>query len=182
VKPGDTGEENEVGIRRRHDRGKEQPDDETGPVHEIGQDADAKIGDGQNYDQARENEPLHGGGGESVLEIAEDEEAAGGEFDEGVHRRNREPAGAAFAAKPEPAEDGNVVVGLDGGLAPGAPRTRGHDGQTLWNPRDADVQKAAKNDAEEKKEGDDHRLTVPQAARVLNEGGSSRVGYLTGNG
>jgi len=155
------GPEDDIGVSRRHGSGKKEADDKAGPVDDIGQEADAKIGDGQHHDEAGENEPLRGGGGEPVFEIAQDKKAAGSELDQRVHRRNRESAGAAFTAQPEPAEHGDVVVRLDRGLAAGATRTRGHDGQTLWNPRDADVQKAAKNDAEEKKEGDDHRLTVP---------------------
>src|SRR6201986_3083315 len=115
------------------------------PIVEIGPMADATISDGEHDDKTCEYEPFYGRRADAVFEIAEDEEAAGGELDQRVHRRNREPARAALAAQPEPAEDGNVVVGLYGRFATWAARTRRHDGQTLWNPRNADVQKAAKN-------------------------------------
>lgn len=135
------------GIGWRGDGGEEEPEHEARPVDEIGQETHSKIGDREHNDQASEDEPFQGGDGESILEIADDEKASRGELDQRIHRRNRKSAGAALAAQPEPAEDGNVVVGLNRLLAAGAARTRGYDRQTLWNPRDADVQKAAENDA-----------------------------------
>jgi len=63
-----------------------------------------------------------------------------------------------------------------------AARAGRHDGHAIWNPRDADVQKAANDEAEKKKEGDDHTLTLPQAMASLNYWSVLRVGWLTGEG
>ncbi len=67
---------------------------------------------------------------------------------------------AAFAAQHYPAEYWNIVVGFDGGAALRTTRTRRYDRDTGRNPRDADVQKAADQQAEEKKCRDDHTFTV----------------------
>lgn len=60
----------------------------------------------------------------------------------------------------------------------GAARTWRHDGHAIWNPRNADVQKAADDETEKKKEGNDHTLTVPQAVVSLNYWSMMRVGWL----
>ncbi len=52
-------------------------------------------------------------------------------------------------------------MGLDRIAAMGTTRTGRHDGHAFRDPRDADVQKAADDQAEKKKEDDDHTLTVP---------------------
>ncbi len=59
--------------------------------------------------------------------------------------------------KPEPAEDGNVVVRLDGSEATGAARGGGNDGFAGRNAGDANIQETADDYAEEEKEERDHR-------------------------
>ena len=74
----------------------------------------------------------------------------------------------AFAAKQEPADDRNVVVGFD---SAGALRTAGagrHDRRAFRNPRDADVQEAADDESEEKKGSNGHIFTVAQPEKSLN--------------
>src|SRR5579871_2539600 len=119
----DAGEVDKLCVGWWHERGEKESEDEARPIHKIGQESYAKIGDGQDDDDTGERDPLNGSVADDVFEIAHDKQAAGREFDQRVHGRDRKTAGAASTPQPEPAEDGDVVVGLDRGLAPGAART-----------------------------------------------------------
>ena len=127
-----------------------------GPLMASGRSADAQVGDGENDDEADEEEPLEGFDGEAEAEVAGDEEEAGGELDERVHRGDGEGAGAAFSAEPEPAQNGNVIVGLDGRMAARAAGAGRDDGEAFRDARDAHIQKAADHDAEKEKGEEDH--------------------------
>jgi len=63
---------------------------------------------------------------------------------------------AAFAAEDEPAEDGDVVVGLDGRLATRAAGGGANDGESFRDAGDANVEEAADDDAEEEEEEGNH--------------------------
>ena len=93
--------------------------------------------------------------------VGENKESAGKEFDDGVHRRDGEGAGAAFAAEKQPAEDRHVVVGLDGVWQRGQREAGGTMEIAFRNARDANVQEAADDDAEEEKEERITELTLP---------------------
>src|SRR5258707_8860232 len=81
----------------------------------------------------------------------------------------------ALAAQPYPSKQRNVVIRLDWGPALRTTRSRRDDRHALWNPRDADVQEAPNDDAEKKKEGDDHISNVPQERHSLNSRPALRV-------
>ena len=135
--------------------------EEAGAVDGIGEDADAQVGDGEDDDEADEDEPLEGFDGEAEAEVTGHEEEAGGELDQRVHRGDGERAGAAFAAEPEPAQNGNVIVGLDGRKAARAAGAGRDDGEAFRDARDAHIQKAADHDSEEEEEEEDHSVTLP---------------------
>ena len=121
----------------------------------------------KNDDQASEEQPLHGHLGraqtrDSTLRTSSPvSNSTSGYIGEiGIAAR------PAFSAQPDPGKHWHIVIGLDRRLAPRAPRAGRHDGHPFRNPRDADIQEAANNDAEKKKEGDDHISNVPQDAQV----------------
>ena len=64
---------------------------------------------------------------------------------------------AATAAEKNPAEDGDVVAGDDGGAAAWAARARADDGFVTRQAGDTDVEKAAEGEADEDDEDGDER-------------------------
>ena len=115
----------------------------------VGEEADAQVGDDKNDEQTAEEEPLEGGQGNAEGVVGEDEVGAGEKLDDGVHGRDGLATVAAFSAQEEPTEDGDVVVGLDGGFTTRAAGSRADDGETFRDARDANIQEAANDDAEE---------------------------------
>ncbi len=55
----------------------------------------------------------------------------------------------APAAKEQEAENGNVVVPGDRGLARWTKRSRPYNGQIAWDPKNTDIQEAADHQAEQ---------------------------------
>lgn len=139
----DVGEAQADGVYGSKTNGKSDAKTEAKIVYCVGKDADANVGDGQDDDEAEEEEPLKCVGSEAEREVGCDEKKSSEEFDGWVHEGDWRGAGAAFAAEPKPGEYRNVIVGLDRRVAMWATRAGRHDGDALWNPRDADVQKAA---------------------------------------
>jgi len=166
-------------VARRHEVRKNQSGDKAREVYGVGQDTHAEIGDGQDDNDAGEDDPLEGLNGQTKAEIATYKEQPGYEFDQRIHWRDGQRAGATFAAKPQPTEDGDVVVRLDGCQAAWAARAGRNDGLALWNARDAHIEKAANYDSKKKKEEEDHGLTVPQWRTGLKKRRGWRVGWLT---
>lgn len=142
----------------RNARGERESQTEAKPVDRVGKQAHAKIGDDQNQKQAGEREPLEGFDRYAEFVIGENKNAAGKKFDDRIHWGNRERAIAAFTAKQEPAQDWDVVVRLDGIEATRATRGRRDDGNIVGDASDANIQKAADDDAEKKKEDWDHKI------------------------
>ena len=62
-----------------------------------------------------------------------------------------------IAAEEEPTEDGDIVVGLDGGFAARAAGGGADDGESFGDARDANIQEAANDNAEEEEEEGDHQ-------------------------
>lgn len=87
------------------------------------------------------------------MEKREKKEQGADEFDDGVTRGDASAAVAAASAENEPTEDGNVVKGSYGGVALRAGRARRDHGHATRQPVDADVEKAAEDEAETKKSG-----------------------------
>ena len=141
--------------------GESKAETETEKVYGVGKNSDAEIGDSEDDDEAHEKEPFERFRRKAESVITSDKEEAGEQFNCGVHRRDGIAASAALAAEPEPGKDGNVVVGFDWRFALGAARAGRHDGQAFRDPRDADIQKAADDETEKKKEGYDHNSTLP---------------------
>jgi len=138
-------------------RGEGQAEAQAEEVHGVGEETDEEVSDDENDQEAAEEEPLEGGQGDAEGVVGEDEVGAGEELDDGVHGRDGEVALAAFAAEKKPTEDGDVVVGLYGGLAAGAAGGRADDGESFGDARDANVEEAADDDAEEEEEEGDHQ-------------------------
>src|SRR5262249_30986629 len=155
------------------EKGKNHPESKSGPGDDIGEEAHADVSDSEDDDEARKRNPLAGFRSESEAKKTTDEEKSGEQLNEGIHRGNRELAGAAFPAEPKPAEDWDVVVGLYGREAARAARDRRHDGNALGNARDAHIQEASHEDAEqeEKRGEDDHELRLTQEEKRLNDAG-----------
>src|SRR5258708_1728438 len=144
------------GVGDGNTEGKHQAHRQAREIDEVGKEPYAKIGDHENDNQAGKNQPFKGKKADVVFVISEDEDQPCGEFDERVHRRDGQAAVTAFAAQNQPAEDGNVVVRLDRIEAAWAPGAWRNDGDAFRNARDANIQEAADDDAEEKKEERDH--------------------------
>ena len=138
-------------------RGEGQAEAQAEEGHSVGEETDEEVGDDENDQQAAEEEPLEGGQGDAEGVVSEDEVGAGEEFDDGIHGGNGQAAMAAFATQEEPTEDGNVVVGLDGDSAARAAGSGADNGEFFRDARDADVEEAADDDAEEKEEEGDHQ-------------------------
>ena len=147
-------------VCRRHADGKGYAQADTEPVDGIGKNSFAVIRDDQDYEDAAEKQPLNSGNRETEAQITTDKKKGCYEFDGGIHRRNWGAAIAALAAKDDPAQHRKVVVRLDGRAALGATGAGRDDRHTRGNPRDADVQKAADSQSDEKKHGNDHSFTV----------------------
>lgn len=158
---------------RRNARCQNQANAKARPNDGIGEDADAKIGEDQDDDKAAEDEPLEGGESDIEGVVGQEKECAGQELDDGVHGRDRKGAIATFAAKPEPAEDGHVVVGLDGGFAAWAAGAWGNYGFAFGNAGDTNIQEAADDDAKEEKEEGDHWIDFDTVTAV-----AQRVGMI----
>ncbi len=79
----------------------------------------------------------------------EGEPGGGGEFDQGILRRDGLGAVAATAAEQQPAEQRDVVVPADEAAALRAARTRSDDAFAVRKTRDADVEEAAEEQAEQ---------------------------------
>src|SRR5208283_2621209 len=160
------------GIVRRYACCKGQADAEAGPVDDVGQNAYAQVGDDQNDQKATEDQELKGGKGQAEIVVGEDKERARQKLDDGIHRRNRQAAITAFAAKPEPAKNRNIVVGLNRIRAAGATRTGRNNGKALRNAGDTDIQEAADRNAEQEEEKGNHSIECatgegePQCARA----------------
>src|SRR5713101_5935852 len=147
-------------VRRRHANGKCDTQANAEPIDEVGQDTFAIVSDDQNHQDTTETKPLKCRDGEAKAQVAGDKKQGGHELDGWIHRGNRSVAIAAFAAQQDPAEYRNIIVCLDCSAALRATRPRRHDGDTCWNPRDADVQKAANQESHEEKCSDDHTFTL----------------------
>ncbi len=147
-------------IRRRHANGKSDTETDAEPVNQIGQYALAIIGNDENDQDATEKKPLKRDDGQTKTQVAGDKKQSGNELDGRIHGGNRCVAIAAFATQQDPTEHRNIVVCLDCGTALRATRPRQHNGDTCRNPRDADVQKAANQESEQEKCGNDHTFTV----------------------
>ena len=65
-------------------------------------------------------------------------------------------------------------------MAAGAARAGRNNGLAFWNARDAHIEKAADDDSKNKKEEEDHGLTVPQSTVGLKKPRVCGVGWLTG--
>src|ERR1700739_891797 len=72
---------------------------------------------------------------------------------------------SAFAAQQQPAKNRDVVVGLDGAFAARTVGCRRNDGNAFRNARDANIQEAAKNNAEKEKEERDHTVACATPAQ-----------------
>ena len=83
-------------------------------------------------------------------EIAGQEQQSGGQFHHRVHGRDMRFALAAAAGQQQPAHDRDIVVRLDWLAARWAVRWRQHDRFRKRYAQDADVQKAADDQAEKK--------------------------------
>jgi hypothetical protein len=162
--------------------GEGQSHAKAGPVDGVGKHTDPKIRDDEDHQHAVENQELERDQRDAEREICKDEEKPGEEFDDGIHRRNRQAATAAFAAQQEPAEDRNVVVGLDGLKAARATRAGRNDGQSLWNTRDADIEEAAYGYAEKKEEERNHSFDCAIGAEEAQRGRRRACRMVNGKG
>lgn len=149
------------GISWRDSNGKGDAEAEAEPVHGVGKNADANVGDREHDNETYKEKPLNRFGREAKREVAGDEKQAGKKFDGRIYYGDWRIASAAFSAQDEPGNERDIVVGLDGRGAIGATRAGRYDGHAVWNPRDADVQKAADDQAKKKEGCDKHALTVP---------------------
>ena len=138
-------------------RGEGQAEAEAEEVDGVREETNEEVSDDENDQEAAEEEPLEGGKRDTKGAVGKDEVGAGEELDDGVHRRDGEVALATFTAQEEPTEDGNVVVGLDGSFAARAAGGGADDGESFGDARDANVEEAADDDAEEEKEEGDHQ-------------------------
>ena len=138
-------------------RGEGEAEAQAEEVDGVREETNEEVGDDENDEEAAEEEPFEGGEGDAESVVGENEVGAGEELDDGVHGRDGEAAVAAFAAEEEPTEDGNVVVGLDGGFAARAAGSWADDGESFGDARDANVEEAADDDAEEEEEEGDHQ-------------------------
>src|ERR1700758_4655216 len=144
----------------RHANRKHDTEAGAKPVNKIGQDALAIIGDDEHEQDATEKKPLKGDNGQTKTPVAGYKKHPGNEFDGRIHGGNRCVAIAAFAAQQDPTEHRNIVVCLDCGTALWTTRSGQHNRDTCRNPRDADVQKAANQESEQEKRGNDHTFTL----------------------
>ena len=149
------------GIGRGRAHGERDAEAETKPVYGVGENPRANIRNCEDDHKAKEEEPFESFKRETKNEVASDEKNGGEKLDGRIHGGNRCTAAAAFPAKQKPRKQRDVVVGFDCRLAVGTTRARGHNGHAIWNPRDADVQKAANDQPEEKEDCSEHTLTVP---------------------
>jgi len=123
----------------------------------VGEEANPQVGDDENDQQTAEEKPFEGGQGDAEGVVGEDEEGSREELNDGVKGRDGQSARAAFAAQEEPTEDGDVVVGFDGGFTTRAAGSRADDGEGVRDAHDANIQEAANDDAEEEEEEGDHQ-------------------------
>ncbi len=123
----------------------------------VREEANPQVGGDENDQQAAEEKPLEGGQGDAEGVVGEDEEGSREEFNDGVKGRDGKSARAAFAAQKAPTEDGDVVVGLDGGFTTRAAGSGADDGEGVRDAHDAKIQEAANDDAEEEEEEGDHQ-------------------------
>ena len=82
-----------------------------------------------------------------------------------------------LAAKEQPAEDGDVVVGLDRLEAARAARAWGNNGDTFRNAMDTDIQEAADDDAEQKKEEGNHSFDCATGEETAQRGARWSVSH-----
>src|SRR6266852_8899741 len=116
-----------------------QTETETQERHRVGKKTLAQIGDGQHNDEAGENRPFETGGSQSEGCIAGGKKDSRKKLDKGIERGDFFLAIAAAAPKQQPAQHGNVVVGLERSPALGAARARADNGLLGRNPDNAHV-------------------------------------------
>jgi len=100
---------------------------DTGECEGIGEAHGFSVHDGAAEQKKAEDGHAHAGDGEAVFEVAEQEERGSGELDCWVSPCDWLMAVAATAAEKNPAEDGDVVEGVDGRGAAGAAGARADD-------------------------------------------------------
>jgi len=145
-------------LRRRDSRGEGQAYAEAGPGDGVGKQTVEDVGDDKDQHETREKQPFERGDGQAKFVVGQQEEQAGSKLDYRVHRRYRETTVAAFATKENPAQDRDVVVRLDGDQAARAAGAWRNYGQAFRNACDANIQKAADDQAEKEKEEGNHRV------------------------
>lgn len=116
------------------------------------------IHDGEAEEQETKNGHSDGNDAKSEAQKAEEEERGGGELDGWVSPGDWPAAGSAAAAKENPAENRNVVGGLDPSAAARATRAWVNDGFVARQAGDADVEEAAEGEAEEHGEDGDEQV------------------------
>src|ERR1700757_2281322 len=87
---------------------------------------------------------------------------------------------AASASEKNPAEHGNIVIGLDGPFAARTPGRRRNDRNVFRNAGNANIQEAADNDAKKEKEEWDHRLDCATGGEAPQRGESDACRMANG--
>ena len=143
-------------VLRAREKAKQQSQAEPGEIYLIGKNAFPQIRDRQHDNQRGEDRPFQSFGIQSKNEITGQEEKPCSQFHHRVHRGDPHLAFAATPGEHEPAHHGDVVIRLDQRSAGRAMRRRQHHRFRVRDAQNANVQKTADDQAEEKYGERDH--------------------------
>ena len=118
------------------------------------------VGEGESDEEEAEDTALGGIWRNAVVQKREKKEQGADEFDDRITRSDSSAAVTAASTENEPAKDRNVVERGDGGVALRAGRARRDDGHATRQPVNADVEKAAEDEAETEKSGSQKPIRI----------------------